>query len=294
MAVAGWKQYLARLAKEEWIGDLLHVATPILGLISICAGLYLGLVEKEPTGFAAGVSFGLVGVFYHSLRGLTEFNFLTFSGKRALEDKIKETDTALDRIKELAALVAKSTVLSHAFGNRIGGMPLREKVAIEQEIDSLLTALGVDKQELESARSLNVSMVAGDIGRRVIDAINQHSAHLDEYAEIISQADGNNIRADAARALAKQLRAREHDDPSIARSGIEPAVRYFMRIEEDIAEIDFSAVSPEMHVLPTLVSDAATLVYAAAEERSFSLDQIDKIRLFTRESVDNLLKHYAR
>jgi hypothetical protein len=86
---------------------------------------------------------------------------------------LNQAKEIIERLSKLAAISARASYLTIAWGNRLGTPPAKEKQAVLDEIDSQLTELKVSPKELADIQRPFVKMVRLDFFFLFQNVLNQ-------------------------------------------------------------------------------------------------------------------------
>jgi cell division protein FtsB len=130
-----------------------------LGVVALILCVFQAWNGKIGSASALGVAFVICGVFLFLSQIKT---FKVWEVQVELRDTLDRAEEIIGRVRKLAAISARASYLTIAWGNRLGTPPAREKQAVFDEIDSQLAELKVSPKELADIQRPFVKMVRLD------------------------------------------------------------------------------------------------------------------------------------
>jgi hypothetical protein len=130
-----------------------------LGVVALILCVFQAWNGKIGSASALGVAFVMCGVFLFLSQIKT---FKVWEVQVELRETLDRAEEIIGRVRKLAAISARASYLTIAWGNRLGTPPAKEKQAVFDEIDSQLAELKVSPKELADIQRPFVKMVRLD------------------------------------------------------------------------------------------------------------------------------------
>lgn len=130
-----------------------------LGIVALILCVFQAWTGKVASASALGAAFVICGVFLFLSQIKT---FKVWDVQVELRETLDRAEEIIGRVRKLAAISARASYLTIAWGNRMGTPPAREKQAVLDEIDSQLGELKVSPSELADIQRPFVKMVRLD------------------------------------------------------------------------------------------------------------------------------------
>ncbi len=143
-----------------------------MAFAAIASGLYFSFGVTEPNHAMTGIwlTFSL---FVFALGWPEIADSISFFGSSI---KLREVKNAINELKQLAEVNARSTLDSIMLGSRWGGMPLENQLKIYQSIQKVLENLSFSTREIEDIQKNWHYWVGGDYVRAMLFTHNPHPA----------------------------------------------------------------------------------------------------------------------
>jgi len=130
-----------------------------LGVVALILCVFQAWSGKIGSASALGAAFVICGVFLFLSQIKT---FKVWEVQVELRETLDRAEEIIGRVRKLAAISARASYLTIAWGNRLGTPPAREKQAVLDEIDNQLAELKVSPEELADIQRPFVKMVRLD------------------------------------------------------------------------------------------------------------------------------------
>jgi len=130
-----------------------------LGVVALIICVFQAWSGKIGSASALGAAFVICGVFLFLSQIKT---FKVWEVQVELRETLDRAEEIIGRVRKLAAISARASYLTIAWGNRLGTPPAREKQAVLDEIDNQLAELKVSPEELADIQRPFVKMVRLD------------------------------------------------------------------------------------------------------------------------------------
>jgi len=130
-----------------------------LGVVALILCVFQAWSGKIGSASALGAAFIICGVFLFLSQIKT---FKVWEVQVELRETLDRAEEIIGRVRKLAAISARASYLTIAWGNRLGTPPAREKQAVLDEIDNQLAELKVSPEELADIQRPFVKMVRLD------------------------------------------------------------------------------------------------------------------------------------
>jgi len=127
-----------------------------LGVVALILCVFQAWSGKIGSASALGAAFVICGVFLFLSQIKT---FKVWEVQVELRETLDRAEEIIGRVRKLAAISARASYLTIAWGNRLGTPPAREKQAVLDEIDNQLAELKVSPEELADIQRPFVKMV---------------------------------------------------------------------------------------------------------------------------------------
>lgn len=233
---------------------ILRPALAIMALALLAAAANFGFRENV-AGMAAAAAPAIFCLIFVFLNRFSEVAVLGFKAK-LLDQKIEQADAALEKLRDLTVVVARTLYQSLTYGNRMTIVPLEKKIGLVRELEGVMRGLHLEEGLLQAEHRTFLHYHIFDIALVVEQAIRAAAGDLDRRA---SRRHDDQTGADALRALAQSVAsvARSVDVQEIVKSGA--ARQFFAKLEIGISQINFGAAPSDRDLFLALVREGATL-----------------------------------
>jgi hypothetical protein len=155
--------YLARLkvidSDMEKLREIFVFVCFALGVVALILCVFQAWSGKVWSALALGGAFAICGIVLFLPQIKT---FKVGEVQVELRETLDRAKEIIEHVRKLAAISARASYLTIAWGNRMGTPPAREKQAVLDEIDSQLAELKVSPKELADIQRPFVEMIRLD------------------------------------------------------------------------------------------------------------------------------------